>query len=426
MSDAKTELLNTCLCCDSGDLVGYLDLGRHPLAHAYHQGDDLPRLPLELVVCVRCFHSQLSLAVDPELRARNDLFVSGTTTAVRNHQRALAQDTVAWTKAKSVLDVGCSDGALLEDFLQLGCTVVGVDRSPSLRRLTRSKGIRVLDQRWGESALQELVASGDTPFDLITATNVLAQVSDPLGFLRTCADALAPRGTILVEVPYTGSLPPRHELDLPHHEQVSYFLVRSFATLAKRAGLEVSHLLRTDHLGGSMRFLLREPERLPRHGPSVQVLLDDERDRGLHETSSYSAVQEHVARGGRALERLLADARRAGRKTIGYGACASGSAAIDRFDLGLERVVDDDPIKWGFSPPGRAVPIVEPRTLADDADPLTIVVFAWHALEEVRRKVLAFRGSRRGDTFVLCAPSLREVPTWASPRHVLGAEEVAS
>lgn len=421
-----TEPLNTCVCCDSGDLVGYLDLGRHPLAHAYHQGESLPRLPLELVVCLRCFHTQLSLAVDLEQRARNDLFVSGTTSAVHHHLRALAQDTVAWTKAKRVLDVGCSDGALLEEFMQLGCQVVGVDRSPSSRRIARTKGIRVLDQRWGDAALQELVASGDTPFDLITATNVLAQVSDPLSFLRACADALAPNGTILVEVPYAGAVQPRHEVDLPHHEQVSYFLVRSFATLAKRAGLEVSHVLRTDLLGGSMRFLLREPEALPRHGPSLQVYLDAERARGLHDAGAYASAQERLSQGGRALERLLGDARRAGRKVIGYGASASGSVALERFDLGLDHVVDDDPIKWGFRTPGRGVPIVEPRTLGEEPGPLTILVFAWHALDEVRRKVLAFRGTRRGDTFVLCAPSLREVPTWASTAYAVGAEEVAS
>lgn len=439
------ERLQACLCCGSAELIGVLDLGRQPLASAYHEGDGVvqPAYPLELNVCRRCAHGQLSVAVDPVQRARNDLFVCGTTIAIRNHLRELARSALAFVgvpdpaadraHATRVLDVGCSDGALLEELNVLGCDLVGVDRSPALRRIARSKDLRVLEAMWGPEALAELNRSGAGPFDLIFAANVLAHVNDPLAFLRACTDALVPGGTIVVEVPYArGAVRPRHELDLPHHEQVSHFVLRSFAVLAKRAALEVKHFEETSLHGGTLRLYLGEPDRAPTHCAAAYVLMDHERERGLHDVGTYGTVQSRIERGGRALVRLLEDVREAGRKPIGYGASAQGNVLMNAFDLGLDHVVDDDPLKWSYRVPGTDTPILAPQTLADEERPVAIVVLAWTAFDEVRRKVMSLRGRKRDDTFVLCVPTLKEVPTWAPPVLVdppgacLSAEELAS
>lgn len=410
VSVAAAQRLTTCVCCGEGDLVAYLDLGTHALPNAYHlEQEPLARFPLELARCRGCSHSQLSFPVSPELRAQNDVLVCGTTAIVGRHLRALAEDVLAFTGARSVLDVGCCDGALLEEFNRLGCRVVGVDRSPSLRRITRSKGIRVLDRSWGDGATDELRATGEATFDLIVASNVLGRVGDPLASLRACMDALAPGGTIVVELPYAGAVTPRHELDLPHHDQVSYFLVRSFTALAERAGLEISHVLRTELNGGSIRFLLRVASGRPHHTPLVHALLEEERLSGLHDEDATAGVQDRVDRSGRGLARVLAEARRAGRKLVGYGATASGNVLLERFDLRLAQVVDHDPLKRGLRSPGRGVPVADPLTLIVERTAVAVVLLGWDVVEEVREELLAMRDTLKRDTLVLCAPSLREV-----------------
>ena len=61
------KTIKTCRCCKSGDLVEVLDLNTQPLANSYHDGDkELEEYPLKLNVCTRCFHSQLSVVVDPD------------------------------------------------------------------------------------------------------------------------------------------------------------------------------------------------------------------------------------------------------------------------------------------------------------------------------------------------------------------------
>ena len=48
---------------------------------------------------------------------------------------------------ESILDLGCGDGALTKKFIQLGCTVVGVDASAEMIAAARQEGIdaRVMD-----------------------------------------------------------------------------------------------------------------------------------------------------------------------------------------------------------------------------------------------------------------------------------------
>src|SRR5882724_664555 len=72
--------LAACLACGRDRLTTYLDLGSQPLANDYHDGSvALAHFPLAVNVCLDCFHSQLTHAVDPTLLYRNYLYVSGTT-----------------------------------------------------------------------------------------------------------------------------------------------------------------------------------------------------------------------------------------------------------------------------------------------------------------------------------------------------------
>ncbi len=128
---------NTCRCCKSKNLVMYLDLGKQPLANSYHKNEEkLPKFPLEVIVCNDCFHSQLSVVVDPEIMFKNYLYVSGTTQTFRNHCKELAADAVKRIKQENpvVLDIACNDGTQLEFFRKLGCNVFGVDPAEKFKK----------------------------------------------------------------------------------------------------------------------------------------------------------------------------------------------------------------------------------------------------------------------------------------------------
>ena len=51
--------LKKCICCDNSDVTEILDLGEQPLANSYHNENELlPKFPLKLNLCNKCFHLQ--------------------------------------------------------------------------------------------------------------------------------------------------------------------------------------------------------------------------------------------------------------------------------------------------------------------------------------------------------------------------------
>ena len=76
----KYKEKNECRVCGSKNLQTILDLNDQPLANSYHNGTQLlDQYPLKLNLCEDCYHSQLSVVVDPDEMFRNYLYVSGTT-----------------------------------------------------------------------------------------------------------------------------------------------------------------------------------------------------------------------------------------------------------------------------------------------------------------------------------------------------------
>jgi 2-polyprenyl-3-methyl-5-hydroxy-6-metoxy-1,4-benzoquinol methylase len=51
----------------------------------------------------------------------------------------------------NVLDIGCNDGSLLEQFAKRGFSVFGVDPAVNLRKITEQKKIPVIVDFWNEA-----------------------------------------------------------------------------------------------------------------------------------------------------------------------------------------------------------------------------------------------------------------------------------
>src|SRR5271165_5594033 len=163
--------LRSCLACGGAALTPYLDLGAQPLANTYHDGKaPLDAYPLGVNVCGDCFHTQLTVAVNPDLMFRNYLYVSGTTTTLSRYFEdfvsRVERDFGDGRKLR-VLDIASNDGSLLEKFKVKGHPVLGCDPAENLRPLSEAKGVPTLVSYWDEAALKQ---SGGA-FDVIVAMN---------------------------------------------------------------------------------------------------------------------------------------------------------------------------------------------------------------------------------------------------------------
>jgi 2-polyprenyl-3-methyl-5-hydroxy-6-metoxy-1,4-benzoquinol methylase len=95
------------------------------------------------------------------------------------------------------LDIGSSAGALLLSFQDhFQTTPVGIEPGNAYREFARSKGLSVYE------SIEQLHASEEMPFQLISLAHVLEHIPDPVAYLSNLRkELLADDGLLLLEVP---------------------------------------------------------------------------------------------------------------------------------------------------------------------------------------------------------------------------------
>lgn len=98
-----------------------------------------------------------------------------------------------------LLDIGCGGGLLCEPMTRLGFQVTGVDASErNIGTASAHAAEQGLAIDYRATTAEDLLASGERPFDVILNMEVIEHVADPGAYLRDCARLLAPGGMMIV------------------------------------------------------------------------------------------------------------------------------------------------------------------------------------------------------------------------------------
>jgi 2-polyprenyl-3-methyl-5-hydroxy-6-metoxy-1,4-benzoquinol methylase len=163
--------------------------------------------------------------------------------------------TLHWIRSlpvRTVLDVGCGDGAFLDQAREAGLETHGIELNKHAREKAASKGHEVT-----ESFLQDLHPSSQ--YDLIVAFQVLEHVPDPVRFLQLMARTVRSGGYLAVAVPNHDGLYRLASLDPhtwpPHH--VTRWTLSHLDQAGSRAGLRVVRKSADLLLGGAIEHFSR-------------------------------------------------------------------------------------------------------------------------------------------------------------------------
>jgi len=154
------------------------------------------------------------------------------------------QQAKKWTNrqgqvdSRSLLEIGCGPGIMLNEFKKLGWNTLGLERSKEMA--DQAKARYDVDVRSGDLSQLEPTKQ----FDLIILYNVLEHLKDPFVTLKECSKRLRPNGMVLVTVPdfncWQRIWGGKHwlHLDVPRH--LCHFDRNSIANISSRANLQVS------------------------------------------------------------------------------------------------------------------------------------------------------------------------------------------
>jgi 2-polyprenyl-3-methyl-5-hydroxy-6-metoxy-1,4-benzoquinol methylase len=391
--------IDQCRCCGGSNLHKFIDLGKQPLANSYHNDDELPEYPLAVNVCKNCWHTQLTVVVDPDEMFKNYVYVSGTTQTLRDYFEWFANSVVMQCRKSNgtVLDIACNDGSQLDAFQKQGWKTIGVDPATNLVPIARAKGHEVIEAYWSEEVAQTF----ENPVDVIIAQNVFAHTHDILGFLLACKTIMHEETKLYIQTSQA-NMYKNGEFDTIYHEHLSFFNSFSMQTICQRAGLFLTGVEKSSIHGTS--FIFRIQKKISFHQETDLIeQIQEENHGGLYYLDTYTQFGQRAQATLAKLRHAVSMGRSADYTVVGYGAAAKGMTVLNAGRIYLDYIIDDNPLKQGLLTPGSNIPIVSAHRLAKTTGPILFVPLAWNFYDEIVSRIKSIRNDPR-DRFVRYFP----------------------
>jgi SAM-dependent methyltransferase len=404
-----------CRLCKGRRLHLALPLQPSPIADAYVPASGLgiaqATYPLDLYLCGDCGHVQNIDVVNPELLFRDYLFTTSSSAGLVAHFRQYAEDLCALLEPSAdslVVELGSNDGTLLKFFRERGLRVLGIDPARQIADEATRQGIRTIPEFF-DVALAARLRDENGAAALVCANNVFAHADDLGSIADGIAHLLDDGGIFVFEVSYLSDIIDRFLFDTVYHEHVSYHSVAPLHSFLKRHGMQLFDVQRIGSKGGSIRALAQKlPGRRP-VAPSVGVLLEDERRRGLGTLAPFLEYHSRIEKRKEAVTAFLGAEAAKGSLVAGYGASTTTTTLMWHFELTrrLSFVLDDNRRKHGLYCPGCHIPVVPSEELYV-RKPDCVVILAWQYADAIMNRHDRFM--REGGRFVVPLPELRVFP----------------
>lgn len=414
-----------CRFCDTELRHTFVDLGKSPLCESWLSASELddmePFYPLHAYVCESCFLVQVPAHVGgEEIFGGEYAYFSSFSDSWLSHSRAYADmvvDRFGLDGSSNVVEVASNDGYLLQFFMEQGIPVLGIEPADNVAAAATEKGVPTLVKFFGRETATELVESG-TRADLLVGNNVLAHVPDVNDFVGGLKILLGPDGVLTMEFPHLMRLVEGNQFDTIYQEHYCYYSFTTVRAIFAAHGLTVFDVEEIPTHGGSLRVYARHTENAHREvQASVQRMEETEIQAGYGDLDVYRAFGDQVIATKHKLLAFLIEAKRAGKRVVGYGAPGKATTLLNYCGVGtdfIEYVVDRNPYKQGKFMPGTHIPVLAPDKIAETR-PDYVLILPWNLKDEITSQ-LAYIGEWGGQ-FVVPIPEVAviAVPQPAPP-----------
>lgn len=371
--------IKPCEVCGNKNLIEVLDLGNHPLC------DDLIPIgsntysveyPIKIAFCNTCYTAhQIYQVPKKTLFSENYHYRARMTGSVLSGMSDLVnscEKNIGNLKGKTVLDIGCNDGSLLNFFRKKGCKTIGVE--PTKAALDSDH--LTINKFFDKNSANEIFEKIGYP-DIITFTNVFAHIENLPELISNLKILIGRETEIVIENHYLGAVLNTGQFDTFYHEHPRTYSFKSFMYIAKQFGLNVKNVQFVSRYGGNIRVFIGK-------GETTKAVVDEAEFKKLFIKMKIE-IDAWIDNRRQLIEDLV-------RKFGPLRAKAfPGRAAIliKLLNLGEKQISAVYEIKGSIKTqhyvPGTRIPILPEKDLYLKKDlNLPIINLAWHLPAEVR------------------------------------------
>ena len=376
-----------CRICGNTRLQCVLDLGQQMLTGVFPRAKNanITMGPLRLVKCVGgdevCGLLQLQHSYDlREMYGENYGYRSGLNASMVAHlhnkvKRILGQ--VQLNKGDLVVDIGSNDSTTLQAY-PAGPICVGIDPTGIKFSNYYPTHIQLIPDFFSAAVLRERFPGKQAK--VITSFSMLYDLEDPISFMREVHDVLADDGVWMFEQSYMPTMLETNSYDTVCHEHLEFYALRQIKWMADRVGFRILDVEFNGVNGGSFSITASKAGGDPSVCPSVQKILDREREMGLDTLVPYQAFAERVAKSKSDMLDFIATARTEGKTVAALGASTKGNVLLQYCSLtgkDISYIGEVNSDKFGSYTPGTWIPII-PETELLAMQPHYLIVLPWH------------------------------------------------
>lgn len=377
-----------------------MSFGPMPIANRFLLPEDFADeyfFELAPAFCDECTMVQLINQPAPDEMFNDDYaFFSGTSQHMTRHFQDFAELVCKRNLSGDdpfVVELGCNDGIMLQNFMAKGIRHLGVEPSGNVADVARKKGITVTSEFFSEDTAARIVEQHGHA-DAILAANVMCHIADISSVAAGVNVLLKDTGVLIFEDPYLGDVIKKTSYDQIYDEHVFVFSALSVSRAFEGCGLRLVDVMPQPTHGGSMRYVLaREGAQEP--NAAVADLLDQERGMGLDKAGTFDQFRESCEKSRSNLMQVLNDLKAGGKRVVGYGATSKSTTVMNYCGITqdhIEFISDTTPIKQGKFTPGSHIP-VKPHDAFKDNYPDYALLFAWNHKAEIMANEEAFAES---------------------------------
>ena len=393
--------MSKCLICDS-EYSSFVDFGVMPIANAFATKEQIKNeytFPMKVGFCGNCNMVQLVEQPDREkMFHENYAFFSSTSNYMKEHFKLFTNSVSELQDLNEnsfVVEVGCNDGILLENFIIENIPCLGVEPSENVAQVAMEKGIEVI-MKFFDRPLAEHILQSHQKADAILSANVMCHIPYIHSIYDGVKTLLKEDGVFIFEDPYLGEIIEKTSFDQIYDEHVFLFSALSVNYLANMHDLELVNVEPQITHGGSMRYTIAH-KGIKTVSQNAIKLIDQEKKLGLDKKQSYLSFTDNVNKIKNDLINLLTKLKNDGKKVVAYGATSKSTTVTNYFGITpdlVECIYDTTPIKQNKLSPGAHIPVL-PYDQFRESNPDYVLLFAWNHATEIMKKESDYMGNNR-------------------------------
>ena len=254
----KYIIIKKCQICNN-KLENFINLNNQPLC------DDLLKKPnknvfykLQVKICLNCLTAFQKFNINKnKLFPKNYHYRSANTKDVIHGMKDLVNQTQKKInlKNKIVLDIGCNDGSLLDQFKKKGCKTYGVEPTGAYRDALK-KGHIIFNTYFNYDFSQRLNREVDK-IDIITFTNVFAHIENFKDLMKSLKNLISENTVIIIENHSLKEVILKNQFDTFYHEHPRTYSLKSFLEISKILNVNIFDFNLVKRYNGNIRVFYK-------------------------------------------------------------------------------------------------------------------------------------------------------------------------